>query len=762
MAWTQDTTSGALQKDATTTRDFFDATASMPNGSLPATYRIDVEISDPAHNVKGAVRSSGDGRTLFECGIEGANVIIRRNDYGELSAALATAAHGLAANESATIRVEGTGTKIDCMIVKSSGAMVTVTHTSDTYLGHRRFGVVSSVANALVTSIRVYERTAVQATATEVLVWASDGDVWAAYDEGRVDLLAARALASGSRISMAVDADGVVVAVGGGRAKRINVAARTVEDFLPTSGALPGATDTGTTKAQIVEQFRGRLVMAGMEDLPTAIAFSAAGEGLTWDLTEQADLRAEYLGVARNVTVTEPILALTVMSNNAMLIGCLNSLFVLLGDPGDLASDIPPVSINVGCSGPHAIDNAEDGVCVLHAPEGFYKLPLGGSPVSLNASVLTEGIQFGRADRDLYRVVVIRDPARRGVHIFLTQLAELATASTHFWYDETVGGYDGSMGGFFPQTLPVRPTCAKVWRGRPVIGTKEGRWVEFDESARGVDLDGTPDEAAIDAFFHLTLVNGPTPMEDAIVRMLALELSEDSNAVQVTAYGGATAQAAYSGVRRRALHPAFTYAVHGAPMGYEVRAPAIAVKIAGDYFAFETCVAEIEFDQRMSREGWSTLAAAGQTCAPELPVTPVTPSPTNPSGTGTAVPNIGASGYTSTFRVYVRRGANPDSTGLAVVLNLSSVGGSATQTMYDDGATGGDAVAGDLIFTWRGTVTAANGTYALPFTITDAQGRSGNGTIVVTVTSTSPPPPGGGVFTAGDAESKVFSGVATE
>lgn len=740
MTWPQDTTSGVIGPKTGTTRDFVDLTPSMENESLPATYRLDIEITDPAHNVKGVVRAAGFGHCLFECGIEGADVIIRRDDYGEISATLATAAHGLGAAERATIRIEGTGTKIDCSIVKSTGALVTVTYDSDTYLNNRRFGVLSSVAGAMVTAVTVSERTAVQTTEEQVMVFSASGDVWAAYDFSRVELLASRVLAADSVVSLAVDPDGQVIAVGGGRAKRINVAARTVVDYVPTSGTLPGQTEDGTTTAQLAEQYRGRVILTRMKETPTALALSAANDPLIWDLEEQAALRAEYLGVGRNVTVSEPIVALAVMTNNSLLIGCLNSMYILLSDPGDLSGDLPPVTTNVGCSGPHAIDNAEEGLCLFHGPEGFYKLPFGEAPLSLNALVLTDGIQFDRSDRDLFRVVVLRDPARRGVHIFMTKLAEAASASTHFWYDELAGRYNPEMGGFFPQRYPVRPTCGVVWRGVPVIGTKEGRFVQLDDDAEGLDLGATP----VDAFFHLNLVNGPTPSEDVIMANVVLVLSSDSTAVSVTTYGGATAQDVYSGTDRRALHPARAFAPKDPPIGYEVRAPAIAVKVAGSNFAFEDARAEITFDQIMSRTGWSELPATGTTCTPEIPSTPPAPSPTNPSGTGTAVPSTGTTGYTSTFRVYVLKGTNPLSTGLGVVLNLSSVGGSATQTMYDDGATGGDAVSGDLIFTWRGTVTAANGVYSLPFTITDAQGRSANGTITVTVTGTAPPTPGGG------------------
>ncbi len=107
---------------------------------------------------------------------------------------------------------------------------------------------------------------------------------------------------------------------------------------------------------------------------------------------------------------------------------------------------------------------------------------------------------------------------------------------------------------------------------------------------------------------------------------------------------------------------------------------------------------------------------------------------TNPSGVGTATPaNVGG-GDTTLLRVTVTPGLAPPSTGLAVTANLSTIGGSATQALYDDGSNG-DVTAGDKIFSFQTTVgvlTPAGGK-SLPVTITDAQTRTGNTNIALTV-----------------------------
>jgi hypothetical protein len=108
-------------------------------------------------------------------------------------------------------------------------------------------------------------------------------------------------------------------------------------------------------------------------------------------------------------------------------------------------------------------------------------------------------------------------------------------------------------------------------------------------------------------------------------------------------------------------------------------------------------------------------------------------------GAGAALPatvtNCG--GATSTLlSVHVTPGANPPSTGLAVSADLSSIGGSGTQTLYDD-ASHGDATASDNTFSFRAPVpsTVSPGGKVLNYSITDAQGRSGGGSITLAVTA---------------------------
>lgn len=114
-------------------------------------------------------------------------------------------------------------------------------------------------------------------------------------------------------------------------------------------------------------------------------------------------------------------------------------------------------------------------------------------------------------------------------------------------------------------------------------------------------------------------------------------------------------------------------------------------------------------------------------------------TPTNPSGVGSANPNSLIAGGTTLLTVAVTPGANPPSTGITVVGDLSSIGGSAAQSFFDN-ATNGDVTAGDNTFSFSATVAVGTSTGGkiLPIQISDDFPRTGNTSIALTIEATPP------------------------
>jgi hypothetical protein len=111
-------------------------------------------------------------------------------------------------------------------------------------------------------------------------------------------------------------------------------------------------------------------------------------------------------------------------------------------------------------------------------------------------------------------------------------------------------------------------------------------------------------------------------------------------------------------------------------------------------------------------------------------------NPTLLGGTGSATAaNVCPTTGSTLITVQAFPAAGPPSTGITGRVDLSSVGGSATQALFDNG-TNGDVTAGDNIFSYRHTMpsTQSTGPQSVTWTLSDAQNRTatGNATFAIT------------------------------
>ncbi len=104
------------------------------------------------------------------------------------------------------------------------------------------------------------------------------------------------------------------------------------------------------------------------------------------------------------------------------------------------------------------------------------------------------------------------------------------------------------------------------------------------------------------------------------------------------------------------------------------------------------------------------------------------------SGVGSATPSTVTAGGSTLLTVAVAPASNPPSTGIAVVANLSSIGGSPGQQFFDDG-TSGDVTPSDNTFSFQATVLSgvSPGLKTLPVSISDAESRQASASISLTV-----------------------------
>ncbi len=111
-------------------------------------------------------------------------------------------------------------------------------------------------------------------------------------------------------------------------------------------------------------------------------------------------------------------------------------------------------------------------------------------------------------------------------------------------------------------------------------------------------------------------------------------------------------------------------------------------------------------------------------------------APTPLAASEQANPATVFSGSSTLLTVAVTPATQPTSTGITVTADLSAIGGSSAQPLFDDGSNG-DVTAGDNTFSYNATVSAT-GDFSLPVTATDTQLRTAHTTIALTVAV--PPP----------------------
>jgi hypothetical protein len=97
-----------------------------------------------------------------------------------------------------------------------------------------------------------------------------------------------------------------------------------------------------------------------------------------------------------------------------------------------------------------------------------------------------------------------------------------------------------------------------------------------------------------------------------------------------------------------------------------------------------------------------------------------------PQGAGVASPAAICRGGTSTITVSTAPGQNPSSTGITVTADLTSIGGPANASLTDNGD-------GTFSITAAPTPASAAGAKQIPFTVSDAQGRSSTGSAALSV-----------------------------
>lgn len=311
----------------------------------------------------------------------------------------------------------------------------------------------------------------------------------------------------------------------GGCAYRIERGPKVYDPAADTIAIWSAGDEAGQvpTGCPIVCRYLDRLVVAGENEAPHVWYMSRSGDPDDWDYSQTDDQRA-VAGTSSEAGVPgDAITALVPHSDDYLIIGCMQSLWRLRGDPA-YGGALDNLSRVAGIVGRRAWAFGPGGELVYLSRNGVYVLPPGGEsqPIALSREVLPD--ELVALDTDQVEPVLEWDTAGHGIHIFLTSTSP--GGQKHWWLDWTTKGFwPMSLDGNHEPTAICRLQATAIGESGVVLGGRDGGLRQFSRlSARD---DGT-------AFLPYVVLGPIALAEDSQTgTILAMDavLAEDSGPV---------------------------------------------------------------------------------------------------------------------------------------------------------------------------------------------------------------------------------------
>lgn len=316
----------------------------------------------------------------------------------------------IASGSSVTVRIEvvpGTSVKV----YYGGSLKINEAHTTSAnkYVG---FGFLAQGAFAArYSEFRMYYA-ATGTAAQEFLLIGVNGDFYVNNAEGGLDAATSVETAPAATDELqACEHLGKVYIVNCTEPQYYNSADNTSKDWTDdvTAGTLP-------TAPTLICQWRGRIVLG---DGTNVWYMSRIDDPLDWDFAaSDLDPARAIAGTSSDSAILgEVITALIPFSNDYLIMGCPDSLWMLVGNPAsggsfvNLSQTIGVVSAQAWCITP-------DNTLVFLSRYGVYLVVPGSRPVPLSQDILPRELQ--NVDPAAYLVLMEFDTYDNGVHLFLT------------------------------------------------------------------------------------------------------------------------------------------------------------------------------------------------------------------------------------------------------------------------------------------------------------------------------------------------------
>lgn len=333
--------------------------------------------------------------------------------------------------------------------------------------------------------------------------------------------------------------------------KVLDPATNTVSTWTPTAGTLPVGSSDATKACRLMALYRGRIVLAGLQEDPQNWYMTKAGDPL--DLNYSPTPSNATQAVAGNSPegaglLGDVVTAIIPYQDDLCFFGGDHTLWVLRGDPA-AGGQIDNISRQVGVVGPDAFTWDFSRLYFL-SQTGLYRLEAsGGNLEKIDKGRLDD--VFDSIDYATNEIRLVYDRSWQGVHIFITPVNEPAQPVDHWFWDERTDSFWRDQ---YP--TPIGPTAVHLYDAddpddRAVLmGGYDGYVRHFSDSAK------TDDGAAISSFVQFT----PWRLEGDLYAMrlhaMQIALAASSNDLLLSLYAGDNQEEAMT-----AISPVFTATV---------------------------------------------------------------------------------------------------------------------------------------------------------------------------------------------------------
>jgi hypothetical protein len=283
-------------------------------------------------------------------------------------------------------------------------------------------------------------------------------------------------------------------------------------------------------RSTLVCTYRGRLVLSGNSDYPHQ-----------WYMSRQAnpfdffylvnDAQAPVAGSNADAgEIGDVITCLAPNKDDYLVIGCVNSIWVMRGDPA-AGGSLDEISLATGVFGAFsycwdAMDNF-----YFFGSHGISRIPASLRGVeNLSVTTLPNLVNELAISPTTHRITMAYDREREGIIICITTIA--TGAHTAYWYDLRTSG-------FFPEDYGLNPSpfslffyeSATAANRRLLLGGADGYIRYFDDDSKDDDIG--PSDVAIDSYATI----GPVAIGrdvDSLGRMKTMAITTGTDTDSVT------------------------------------------------------------------------------------------------------------------------------------------------------------------------------------------------------------------------------------